>query len=123
MACSARSIARATGAPPHVVYNLGNHRSEKLMDFIAAIESAMGRKAEMNFEPMQPGDVPATYADIDATQAASGLRAEDADQRGRSQVRGVVQGSLPRLTAIKFEQGAVNPHFLPRACGSSVSFG
>jgi UDP-glucuronate 4-epimerase len=62
----------ATGEPPHVVYNLGNHRSEKLMDFIAAIEGAMGRKAELKFEPMQPGDVPATYADIDATQAALG---------------------------------------------------
>lgn len=62
----------ATGEPPHVVYNLGNHRSEKLMDFIAAIEGAMGRKAELKFEPMQPGDVPATYADIDATQVALG---------------------------------------------------
>jgi UDP-glucuronate 4-epimerase len=62
----------ATGEPPHVVYNLGNHRSEKLMDFIAAIEGAMGRKAEMRFEPMQPGDVPVTYADIDATQAGLG---------------------------------------------------
>jgi UDP-glucuronate 4-epimerase len=62
----------ATGEPPHVVYNLGNHRSEKLMDFIAAIEAALGRKAEINFEPMQPGDVPVTYADIDATQAALG---------------------------------------------------
>ncbi len=62
----------AAGEPPHVVYNLGNHRSEKLMDFIAAIETAMGRKAEMKFEPMQPGDVPVTYADIDATQAALG---------------------------------------------------
>lgn len=62
----------ATGTPPHVVYNLGNHRSERLMDFIAAIEAAMGRKAEINFEPMQPGDVPVTYADIDATQAALG---------------------------------------------------
>jgi UDP-glucuronate 4-epimerase len=62
----------ATGEPPHIVYNLGNHRSEKLMDFIAAIETAMGRKAEMKFEPMQPGDVPVTYADIDATRAALG---------------------------------------------------
>ncbi|QGZ94065.1 SDR family NAD(P)-dependent oxidoreductase [Terricaulis silvestris] len=62
----------ATGEPPHVVYNLGNQRSERLMDFIAAIEGAMGSKAEINFEPMQPGDVPVTYADIDATQAALG---------------------------------------------------
>jgi UDP-glucuronate 4-epimerase len=62
----------AQGTPPHAIYNLGNHRSEKLMDFIGEIEKALGRKAEMKFEPMQPGDVPATYADIDATRAALG---------------------------------------------------
>jgi UDP-glucuronate 4-epimerase len=50
--------------PPHAVYNLGNHKSEKLTDFIAAIEQAVGRKAQMQMEPMQAGDVPATYADI-----------------------------------------------------------
>ncbi len=58
----------ASGTPPHAVYNLGNHRSEKLLDFIDAIESAIGAKAQMTFEPMQPGDVPKTYADIDATR-------------------------------------------------------
>jgi UDP-glucuronate 4-epimerase len=62
----------AQGTPPHVIYNLGNNRPEKLMDFIGAIEAALDRKAEMNFEPMQPGDVPATYADIDATRANLG---------------------------------------------------
>jgi UDP-glucuronate 4-epimerase len=51
--------------PPHAVYNLGNHKSEKLTDFIAAIEDAMGKKADKRMEPMQPGDVPSTYADID----------------------------------------------------------
>jgi len=56
------------GVRPHVIYNLGNNRSEKLMDFIGALEQALGRKAEKRFEPMQPGDVPATYADIDATR-------------------------------------------------------
>jgi UDP-glucuronate 4-epimerase len=61
-----------TASPPHALYNLGNHRSEKLMDFIAALEQSIGRKAEMKFEPMQPGDVPATYADIDATRADLG---------------------------------------------------
>jgi UDP-glucuronate 4-epimerase len=54
-------------APPHVIYNLGNHRSEKLTDFIAEIEKAMGKKAEKIMEPMQLGDVPATCADIEAT--------------------------------------------------------
>ena len=55
-----------SAAPPHALYNLGNHKSEKLTDFIAEIEKAMGKKAEKIMEPMQPGDVPATYADIEA---------------------------------------------------------
>jgi len=55
-----------SAAPPHALYNLGNHKSEKLTDFIAEIEKAMGKKAEKIMEPIQPGDVPATYADIEA---------------------------------------------------------
>jgi UDP-glucuronate 4-epimerase len=54
----------ATCTPPHALYNLGNNKSEKLTDFIAEIEKAMGKKAEKVMAPMQPGDVPATYADI-----------------------------------------------------------
>lgn len=54
-------------APPYRVYNLGNHRAESLLDFIAALEEAFGRKAEKIFEPMQPGDVEATYADLEAS--------------------------------------------------------
>jgi UDP-glucuronate 4-epimerase len=54
--------------PRHRVYNLGNHRSERLMDFIGLIEKALGKKAEIDFQPMQPGDVQATYADIAASQ-------------------------------------------------------
>lgn len=57
----------ASGAPPHALYNLGNNKSEKLTDFIAAIEQALGKKAVMQMAPMQPGDVPATYADIAAS--------------------------------------------------------
>jgi UDP-glucuronate 4-epimerase len=53
---------------PHRVYNLGNNKSEPLMRFIGLIEEALGEKAEIDFQPMQPGDVPATYADIEASQ-------------------------------------------------------
>ena len=63
----------ATGTPPHALYNLGNNKSEKLTDFIAAIEKALGKKAEKIMLPMQPGDVPATYADIDASQRDLGF--------------------------------------------------
>jgi UDP-glucuronate 4-epimerase len=63
----------ASGTPPHAVYNLGNHKSEKLTDFIAAIETALGRKSVKDLQPMQPGDVPATYADIDASRRDLGF--------------------------------------------------
>jgi len=46
------------------IYNIGNNRAELLMDFIATIETAIGKKAVLNYLPMQPGDVPATVADI-----------------------------------------------------------
>jgi len=52
------------GAPPIRIYNLGNHRSEELTRFIALLEEALGRKATIELLPLQPGDVPATFADI-----------------------------------------------------------
>ena len=55
----------ATSAAPYRLYNIGNHNAVELMDFIAAIEKATGREAIKNFLPMQPGDVLATYADVD----------------------------------------------------------
>jgi UDP-glucuronate 4-epimerase len=54
--------------PPHRLYNLGNHKSEPLMRFIELIERACGRKATIDFKPMQPGDVRVTYADIEASR-------------------------------------------------------
>ncbi len=67
------SDSKNGGTPPHAIYNLGNHRAEKLTDFIAEIEKALGKKAQMTMEPMQPGDVPITYADITASQKALGF--------------------------------------------------
>jgi UDP-glucuronate 4-epimerase len=52
------------GTVPHRVFNLGNHNSEPLMKLIGLIEQALGRNAVKEFEPMQPGDVPRTFADI-----------------------------------------------------------
>ena len=49
---------------PWLVYNIGNNHPIKLMDYIEAIENALGKKAEKVFVPLQPGDVPKTYADI-----------------------------------------------------------
>ncbi len=55
-------------APPARVYNLGNSHGEDLMTFIGLIESALGRKATYDFQPLQPGDVPETFADIAASR-------------------------------------------------------
>jgi len=63
----------ASGIPPHKIYNLGNHKSEKLTDYIAAIEQALQRKAIIQLEPMQPGDVQSTYADIEASRRDLGF--------------------------------------------------
>lgn len=52
-----------TDGPAHAVFNIGNHQPVKVMDFIATLERVLGRSANVEFLPMQPGDVPATYAD------------------------------------------------------------
>ena len=57
---------------PHAIYNIGNNRAEPLMKVIGLIEEACGRKAEIELLPMQPGDVPRTFADIGAIAAAVG---------------------------------------------------
>ncbi|MBI1321187.1 MAG: NAD-dependent epimerase/dehydratase family protein [Candidatus Hydrogenedens sp.] len=62
----------ATGVR-HALYNLGNHRAENLMDFVSALETAFGRKVLLAFEPMQPGDVPATFADIEPARRDLGF--------------------------------------------------
>ena len=59
---------------PHRLYNLGNHRSEDLLHFIAVLEAATGRAADKRFEQMQPGDVKETYADIEASTRDLGFR-------------------------------------------------
>ncbi len=57
---------------PWRVVNIGNSAPVKLMDFVAALERALGRKAEYNFVGMQPGDVPATWADASLLEALVG---------------------------------------------------
>ena len=54
-----------TSSAPARIYNIGNHRPVELLHFIEVLEKALGKKAEKRLLPLQPGDVPATYADID----------------------------------------------------------
>ena len=66
----------ADGAPtgaPHTIYNIGNHTPVELERFIAAIETALGRKADRRYLPMQPGDVLATWADVERLTQATGF--------------------------------------------------
>ncbi len=55
----------ATSYCPWRIYNIGNNAKEKLMRYIEVLEDCLGRKAKKNFLPMQAGDVPATYANVD----------------------------------------------------------
>ncbi len=68
-----RSPAQTDETLPHRLYNIGNHRAEPLPRMIEVLENALGRKADQQFEPMQPGDVKETYADIAAIQAEIGF--------------------------------------------------
>ena len=59
---------------PHRLYNIGNHRSEHLMKVVEILEAECGKKAEIDFQPMQPGDVRQSFADIDAISADLGYK-------------------------------------------------
>ena len=73
-----------TSYAPYKIYNIGNNNPVELLEFIEVIENALGRKAHKEFLDLQPGDVPATYADVDdliadvgfkpATPIATGIR-------------------------------------------------
>jgi len=89
-------IVRLLNNPPvktddsaaHKVYNIGNNKPEKLMNFIWALEkalsNALGRKVEFDkvFEPIKPGDVPATYASTDLLQEAVGFKLDTPIEEG-----------------------------------------
>jgi UDP-glucuronate 4-epimerase len=63
-----------TSAAPYRLYNIGNNNPVELMDLIGTLEKALGKKAEKNLLPIQPGDVPATYADVEALTADVGFK-------------------------------------------------
>jgi UDP-glucuronate 4-epimerase len=63
-----------TSYAPYRIYNIGNNQPVQLMAFIQTIEKALGREAQKELLPLQPGDVPATYADIDDLARDVGFR-------------------------------------------------
>ncbi|GAB0056092.1 UDP-N-acetylglucosamine 4-epimerase [Candidatus Magnetaquicoccaceae bacterium FCR-1] len=64
----------ASSSAPYRIYNIGNNQPVELMEYIAALEDALGMTAQKNFLPMQPGDVPATWADVDDLERDVGFR-------------------------------------------------
>jgi UDP-glucuronate 4-epimerase len=67
---------------PHRLYNLGNHRPEKLLDFIGVLERELGRTARKELLPLQPGDVPESYADIEASRRDLGFEPKTTIETG-----------------------------------------
>ena len=72
----------ATSSAPYRVFNIGNHHPVPLMDFIACIERALGKTAQKNFLPLQDGDVPATYADVQALEQWVGFAPKTSIETG-----------------------------------------
>jgi UDP-glucuronate 4-epimerase len=68
------SMKAGGSASPHALYNIGNSRSEDLMRVVEVLERAIGRKALLDPQPMQPGDVKDTFADISAIERDHGFR-------------------------------------------------
>lgn len=67
---------------PYRLYNIGNNQPVKLMKFIETIETELGRKAVIDFQPLQKGDVPSTYADIDALSSVTGFKPKTSIETG-----------------------------------------
>ena len=72
----------ATSDAPFRIYNIGNNRPVRLLDFIAAMEKALGRKADIRLAPPQPGDVPDTWADVTELNKTVGYAPETAFEAG-----------------------------------------
>ncbi len=71
-----------TSSAPYRVYNIGNNNPVELMHLISVLEDALGKKAEKNMLPIQPGDVPATWADVDDLIQDVGFKPETSIETG-----------------------------------------
>ncbi|UQB43370.1 NAD-dependent epimerase [Thiomicrospira microaerophila] len=79
------SQLNTTAQAPYKIYNIGNNQPVTLRRFITAIETATGKKANENLLPMQAGDVPITYADVDDLIADTGFKPSTSIEEGISQ--------------------------------------
>ena len=74
----------ATSADPYRLYNIGSNSPVELLRYIEVLEDCLGKKAEKNLLPLQPGDVPDTYADVDALVSDVGYRPSTTVEEGVS---------------------------------------
>jgi UDP-glucuronate 4-epimerase len=72
----------ASSNAPYRIYNIGNNRPVELLAYIAVLEESLGRKAELQMLPMQPGDVPSTMADVSDLERATGFRPRTTVEEG-----------------------------------------
>ena len=70
---SVEAIPNNKKGAPYRIFNIGNNNPENLMDMIEHLENTLGKKAQKNMLPMQPGDVYTTYADIDSLKKETGF--------------------------------------------------
>lgn len=77
-----REVAGSSSRAPYRLYNIGNNNPVELMRMIEALENAIGKKAVKRMLPLQPGDVPATYANVDDLQRDVGFRPDTPIEEG-----------------------------------------
>ena len=75
----------ATSNAPYRLYNIGNNRPVQLLQYISVLEQCLGRKAQLDLLPMQPGDVPSTMADVSELEHATGFRPQTKVEDGIAQ--------------------------------------
>jgi len=102
-----QSDSETSSAVPYNIYNIGNNSPVELLTFIEVVEAAMGKTAVKNLLPMQPGDVPSTYADVDDLMADVGFKPSTPIEEGirqfvewyRDYYGGVTQNSYSQVAA------------------------
>ena len=72
----------SASSAPYRIYNIGNNRPTELSTFIDVLQNAIGKKADLRYLPMQPGDVLSTYADVDSLADAVGFRPKTTIEEG-----------------------------------------
>ncbi len=79
---SSKAPDPSSSCTPYKLYNIGNNQPVPLMDFVEAIEKAVGKKALKDYLPLQPGDVPATYADVNDLIKDTGFKPSTSIEEG-----------------------------------------